>query len=87
MSAENITKAIGAFERALLTPSRFDAYLAGNIDAATPMARAGLDQHGLHRLPPGGWVGRERVPQIWGGRGLREGDEQRDDRQGRFDIT
>jgi cytochrome c peroxidase len=40
--AENIAKAIGAFERTLLTPSPFDAYLAGGTDALTPMARAGL---------------------------------------------
>jgi cytochrome c peroxidase len=39
---ENIAKAISAFVRTLLTPSRFDAYLAGNIDALTPRERTGL---------------------------------------------
>ncbi len=44
MSAENISKAISAFERTLLTPSPFDAYLAGDSGALSPMARAGLEK-------------------------------------------
>ncbi|MDO5686490.1 MAG: cytochrome-c peroxidase [Neisseria sp.] len=39
---KNATDAIGAFERTLLTPSRFDQYLAGDINALTPPERAGL---------------------------------------------
>lgn len=39
---KNATDAIGAFERTLLTPSRFDKYLAGDINALTPPERAGL---------------------------------------------
>jgi cytochrome c peroxidase len=42
MTAQNMAKAIGAYERTLVTPSPFDAYLAGNVDALSPMARAGL---------------------------------------------
>ena len=42
ITPENWGKAIGAFERTLVTPSPFDAYLAGNIEALTPTARAGL---------------------------------------------
>jgi cytochrome c peroxidase len=37
-----IAKAISAYERFLLTPSPFDAYLAGNQEALSPSARAGL---------------------------------------------
>jgi len=44
ITPENWGKAIGAFERTLVTPSPFDAYLAGNIQAMTPAARAGLKQ-------------------------------------------
>jgi cytochrome c peroxidase len=44
ISAQNIAKAIGAFERTLLTPSPFDAYLAGSTGALTPVARAGLEK-------------------------------------------
>jgi len=39
---KNIGNAIGAFERTLLTPSPFDAYLAGRADALTPAQKAGL---------------------------------------------
>jgi cytochrome c peroxidase len=39
-----MAEAIGAFERTLVTPSPFDAYLAGNINALSPTARAGLEK-------------------------------------------
>lgn len=39
---ENLKMAIGAFERKLLTPSRFDEYLAGNEDALTEQEKHGL---------------------------------------------
>jgi cytochrome c peroxidase len=42
MTVQNIAKAISAYERTLLTPSPFDAYLAGNQEALSPAARAGL---------------------------------------------
>ena len=42
VTPENIAKAIGAFERTLVTPSPFDTYLAGNVNALSPAARAGL---------------------------------------------
>lgn len=38
----NMRKAIGAFERTLITPSRFDEYLGGNIIALNPPERQGL---------------------------------------------
>ncbi|MBK7271606.1 MAG: cytochrome-c peroxidase [Flavobacteriales bacterium] len=38
----NICEAIGAFERTLLTPSRFDDFLKGNTTALTPAETAGL---------------------------------------------
>jgi cytochrome c peroxidase len=42
MTAQNMAKAIDAYERTLVTPSPFDAYLAGDVNALSPMARAGL---------------------------------------------
>ena len=39
---ENITDAIAAFERTLLTPSKWDDYLRGNINALTPQERQGV---------------------------------------------
>lgn len=38
----NITKAIAAFERTLLTPAPFDEYLKGNQDALTNIQKEGL---------------------------------------------
>src|SRR5690606_13234406 len=38
----NIGIAIGAFERTLVTPSRFDDYLRGNIHALSKQERQGL---------------------------------------------
>lgn len=38
----NIQKAIAAFERKLITPSRFDEYLAGNENALTDREKQGL---------------------------------------------
>lgn len=42
MTVRNIAKAIGAYERTLVTPSAFDRYLTGDTDALPPKARAGL---------------------------------------------
>lgn len=42
VSFENITDAVAAFERTLLTPSRWDDYLKGNINALTPQERKGV---------------------------------------------
>lgn len=39
---ENLQKAIGAFERKLITPSRFDKYLAGDKTALTLQEKKGL---------------------------------------------
>jgi cytochrome c peroxidase len=39
---KNITTAIAAFERTLITPSRFDQYLEGNYNALTQNEKAGL---------------------------------------------
>ncbi len=40
----NIGRAIGAFERTLLTPSRFDEFLKGKEDALTDQEKEGLSQ-------------------------------------------
>ncbi|MBS1524184.1 MAG: c-type cytochrome [Bacteroidetes bacterium] len=39
---KNLQKAIGAFERTLLTPSRFDKYMAGDTNAITMEEKLGL---------------------------------------------
>jgi cytochrome c peroxidase len=40
---ENIARAIGAFERQLVTPARWDAFLGGDASVLTPEERRGLD--------------------------------------------
>ena len=42
VTAQNIAKAIGAYERTLVTPSPFDTYLNGQSDALSATARSGL---------------------------------------------
>lgn len=42
VSYDNLAKAIGAFERQLVTPSRFDAFLTGKADALTEQEQRGL---------------------------------------------
>lgn len=39
---DNVGRAIGAFERGLVTPSRWDAYLNGDSSAVTPAERRGF---------------------------------------------
>ena len=39
----NVGKALAVFERELVSPSRFDRYLQGDMDALTAKERAGLD--------------------------------------------
>lgn len=42
ITIQNLKRAIGAFERTLLTPSRFDEYLKGNADSLSATEEAGL---------------------------------------------
>ena len=42
ISYKNIQNAIGAFERTLITPSRFDKFVDGDIDALTDVEKDGL---------------------------------------------
>ncbi|MBS2016022.1 MAG: c-type cytochrome [Deltaproteobacteria bacterium] len=42
VSAENVSRAIGAYTRSLLTPARWDAFLAGKTDALIDSEKAGV---------------------------------------------
>jgi cytochrome c peroxidase len=42
LNVGNVANAISTYERSLVTPAPFDAYLAGDVDALSPAARAGL---------------------------------------------
>jgi cytochrome c peroxidase len=43
LNAGNVASAISAYERTLLSPTPFDAFLAGNVDALSLSARNGLE--------------------------------------------
>lgn len=44
ISEENVLKAIGAFQRTLITPSKFDQYLAGEMHVLTEQEKMGLEK-------------------------------------------
>jgi cytochrome c peroxidase len=57
---DNVGRAIGAFERGLVTPSRWDAYLAGDSAALTPAERRGVAafvQTGCASCHSGAYIG------------------------------
>lgn len=86
----NFGKAIGAFERTLTTPSRFDEFLKGRADALTAREKAGLREFidfGCAGCHDGAGVGGGSfqkfgvVADYWTATGVAEPDK------GRFDVT
>jgi cytochrome c peroxidase len=81
---KNIGVAIGAYERTLLTPSRFDDYLKGDINALTKGERAGLKKFvevGCTTCHNGVGVGGGMYQKL----GVAEEYETED--KGRFNVT
>lgn len=63
VSYDNVGNAIGAFERKLLTPSRWDKFLAGDLAALTPAEQQGLRTYlnaGCQACHVGAYVGGDR---------------------------
>src|SRR4030095_12404265 len=90
VTAENWGKAIGAYMRTLVTPSPFDAFLAGDDRALSPTAKAGLQsfmQIGCRGCHNGVGVGGSMyqkfglVEEYWKATGSSNIDK------GRFDVT
>jgi cytochrome c peroxidase len=90
VTPENWANAIGAYERTLVTPSPFDAYLAGHAAAFSPAQEAGLRefvQTGCPACHNGVGVGGGMfqkfglVEDYWKATGSPEPDK------GRFDVT
>jgi len=90
ITPENWGKAIGAYERTLVTPSPFDAYLEGNAAALSPAQEAGLRefvQTGCTTCHNGVGVGGGMFQKFglledyWKATGSQEIDK------GRFDVT
>jgi cytochrome c peroxidase len=90
VNEENWGKAIGSYERTLVTPSRFDQYLAGDTQALSP-----LEQQGLRKFIDTGCVACHNGPGVGGSMfqkfGVMEdywketGSKEID--KGRFDVT
>ncbi len=90
ITPENWGKAIGAYERTLVTPSPFDAYLSGDDGALSADAQAGLRdfmQAGCTACHNGAGVGGAMyqkfgvVEDYWKATGSKQVDK------GRFDVT
>jgi cytochrome c peroxidase len=90
VTPENWGKAIGAYERTLVTPSRFDDFLRGNVAALTPGERAGLRKFmdtGCTACHNGADIGGAQFQKFgvtedyWKETGSKEVDK------GRFDVT
>jgi cytochrome c peroxidase len=81
----NMAKAIGAFERGLVTPSRFDSYLAGDDDALTKKEKSGLMtflETGCGNCHSGQYLGGGMYQKLGV---MKSWDKDTD--QGRFDVT
>lgn len=84
VSYANIADAIGSFEKYLLTPSRFDAYLAGDSSKLTDAEKKGLDTFiasGCTACHMGEALGGQMYQKL----GLVEAYPTKD--FGRFDVT
>jgi len=90
ITAENWGLAIGAYERTLVTPAPFDAYLRGNTKALSPMAQAGLSKfistgctacHNGVDIGGGMFQKFGLMEDYWNATGSKEHDK------GRFDVT
>jgi cytochrome c peroxidase len=82
---DNMAKAIGAFERGLLTPTGFDDYLAGDNDALNELEIAGLTAFldaGCGTCHAGPYVGGAMYQKL----GLVKPWDLDED-QGRYDVT
>jgi cytochrome c peroxidase len=90
ITPDNWGEAIGAYERTLLTPSPFDAYLKGNVKALSPAARTGLAKfigtgcttcHNGVDVGGGMYQKFGLLEDYWKATGSKEPDK------GRFDVT
>ncbi len=85
LNYDNVGKAIGAFERRLLTPSRWDKFLTGDQAALTDEEKAGLNKYlevGCQTCHSGVYMGGSMFQKL----GLVKPAEQTGD-EGRFSVT
>jgi cytochrome c peroxidase len=82
---DNVAKAIGAFERKLVTPARWDAFLKGDDTALTPEEKAGFrmfTEAGCQMCHAGPLVGGRSFQRLGQAKPY-----PRDDDPGRFKVT
>jgi cytochrome c peroxidase len=85
VTMDNLAKAIGAFERKLVTPSRWDKFLGGDKNALTAAEKAGFKKFtetGCNTCHAGPYVGGAMFQKL----GLVKPWPKQDD-QGRFEVT
>lgn len=85
ITMDNLAKAIGAFERKLVTPSRWDKFLAGDKSALTPAEKTGFKKFvetGCNTCHAGPYVGGAMYQKL----GLVKPWEKQDD-LGRYEVT
>jgi cytochrome c peroxidase len=85
ITMDNLAKAIGAFERKLVTPSRWDKFLGGDKNALTSAEKVGFKKFtetGCNTCHAGPYVGGAMFQKL----GLVKPWPKQDD-QGRFEVT
>jgi cytochrome c peroxidase len=86
----NVQKAIGAFERTLLTPSRFDQFMNGKLDAIDSTEKAGMKfflNNGCANCHNGVGMGGETMVKFGLYTDYRTLTKSRVDDQGRMSVT
>ena len=72
---DHMAQAIGAFERRLVTPSRFDTFQSGELDALSDAEVEGLTlyhKHRVHQLPQSSDPRGYHIPESWRGAGIHD---------------
>jgi len=90
LTYDNLASAIGAFERTLVTPGRFDTFLEGDTAALTSAEKAGLDSFielGCVSCHSGSTIGGGGFDKFGIYRPYQELTGSRTLDQGRFDVT
>jgi hypothetical protein len=77
LTLKNMGTAIGAYERTLLTPSRFDTFLAGDINALSERELPEVYDNRLRDLSQRSWNWWRVPAKVWCDGGLLESDGQR----------
>ena len=90
ITVDNFSKAVGAFERTLVTPSRFDAFLRGNQTSLTDPQKRGLKtfmETGCIMCHPGAYVGGQSYQKFGLFESYWQVTKSKDVDEGRYVVT